>query len=255
MSSSIRVATYNVHKCRGIDLRTSPKRIAAVLREIDADVLALQEVWSVAGSVPERDQAHYLSEALGLRCITGRTRDLLGGVYGNVVLSRLQVRHHNNFNISVEGREERGCLRVDIAVGGLTLHVFNMHLGTSFIERRKQAELLIALGVLEHEDQRGPRIVMGDFNEWTAGAVSDLLSARFQSVDIRMHLSRSRTYPGVLPLVHLDHIYHDPELQLRSVHLHRTRAALWASDHLPLVAEFQLPEQASVDSPARRVAT
>ncbi len=87
----------------------------------------------------------------------------------------------------------------------------------------------------------GARIVLGDFNEWTRGLASRLLASNLRSADVREHLSRTRTYPGVLPVLHLDHIYYDPTLELESLTLHRSRTALIASDHLPLVADFYLP--------------
>ena len=80
--------------------------------------------------------------------------------------------------------------------------------------------------------------MLGDFNEWTRGLASRLLAAHLEGIDIRYHLPRSRTYPGVLPLLHLEHIYFDAALELDSVTRHRSRTALVASDHLPLVANF-----------------
>ena len=82
--------------------------------------------------------------------------------------------------------------------------------------------------------------VLGDFNEWTRGLVSRMLQQEFESVDIELHLRRRRTYPGVLPIMHLDHMYFDRELALEEFVLHRSRMALMASDHLPLLAEFRL---------------
>ena len=80
--------------------------------------------------------------------------------------------------------------------------------------------------------------MLGDFNEWTQGLASRLLAEHFKSADIRQHLRRARTYPGLLPLLHLDHICYDPKLELKSLALHGSRDALIASDHLPLVADF-----------------
>jgi endonuclease/exonuclease/phosphatase family metal-dependent hydrolase len=81
---------------------------------------------------------------------------------------------------------------------------------------------------------------VGDFNEWTKGLATRLLGSHFLSADIRSHLGRRRTYPGVLPLLHLDHIYFDGVLKLEKLELHQNPAALLASDHLPLVADFRL---------------
>ena len=120
------------------------------------------------------------------------------------------------------------------------LHVFNVHLGTSFIERRHQARRLLSSDVLEGREYRGPRVVVGDFNEWTRGLTSCLMRDAFETVDPRVFLRHARTYPGIFPVFHLDHFYYDKALALRSFRIHRSRRALIASDHLPLVAEFQM---------------
>lgn len=235
-----RIVTYNVHKCRGLDRRVRPERIAMVLRETKADIIALQEVLNVEGRERERHQARFIAEELGMDYHVGENRRLDGGAYGNVTLSRLPLHGAHNYDITWSGRERRGCLRADVRLGeGRVLHVFNIHLGTAFLERRHQARQLVGGGILAQQEFEGARIVLGDFNEWTHGLASRLLSRHFASADIRHHLRRGRTYPGLLPLLHLDHIYFDERLTLERLTLHRSRAALVASDHLPLVADFQ----------------
>ena len=236
----IRVATYNIHKCRGLDRRVRPGRIVEVLREIDADIIALQEVLSLQGESREKDQARFISEELKMICALGGTRVHKGAMYGNVVLSRLPVLETANYDITVHGREERGCMRADIrADGSGVLHVFNVHLGTAFVERRHQGRKLVNETILNNDTLSGARILLGDFNEWTRGLTTRLLGSHLTSADIRTHLKRSRTYPWVLPLVHLDHIYFDNSLELERMTLHKSRVALVASDHLPLVADFK----------------
>jgi endonuclease/exonuclease/phosphatase family metal-dependent hydrolase len=236
-----RVVTYNIHKCQGLDGRVSPERIVRVLREIDADVIGLQEVLCIRGQGSEHDQAHFISEALGLEYRLGENRQLRGGAYGNLVLSRWPMSSAINHDISVAGREQRGCMRVNIPLpGNGVLHVYNAHLGTSFVERRQQARRLLDTAILQCDDHDGPRILLGDFNEWMRGLASRLLAEHFQSADLRLTLGRKRTYPGVLPILHLDHIYYDEALELESATLHRSRTALVASDHLPIVADFRV---------------
>ena len=238
----LRVATYNVHRCRGLDRRVRPARIVKVLRELNADIVALQEVWGREGTSREADQVRFIAEELGLNSSLGENRRLRGAPYGNVVLSRFPVNLARNYDITVRGCEKRGCLRVDICLNdSQILHVFNVHLGTALLERRSQGRKLIAADILTNDELQGPRVVLGDFNEWTRGLVSRLLASHFESPDIRTHLRRSRTYPGVLPFMHLDHIYFDRHLILEKLILHRSRTALIASDHLPLVADFGLP--------------
>ncbi|MBV9087670.1 MAG: endonuclease/exonuclease/phosphatase family protein [Acidobacteriaceae bacterium] len=235
----IRVATYNVHKCRGLDRRVQPARIANVLRELDADVVALQEVVSAPG-IQAFDQARFLAAELGLHSCMGENRRLYGGAYGNLVLSQFPIRSVFNHDITIGKREQRGCLQADIDIEGTTLHIFNVHLGTSFVERRHQARKLVSSGILLDARLRGKKLVLGDFNEVTQGLASRSLGAHFQSLDIKSHLRRSRTYPGVFPFLHLDHMYFDSTLTVERAFLHSSRTALIASDHLPLVADFHL---------------
>jgi endonuclease/exonuclease/phosphatase family metal-dependent hydrolase len=81
-------------------------------------------------------------------------------------------------------------------------------------------------------------LIVGDFNEWTRGLASRLMAERYNFVDLRTHIRRRRTYPGLAPFLHLDHFYFDTRLQLQRFSLHRSRQALIASDHLPMMAEF-----------------
>ncbi len=236
-----RVATYNTHKCRGMDGRIRPHRVADVLRELDADVIALQEVASLSGGRREQDQARYLADAVGYHCHIGETRKWRGAVYGNVLLSRFAVKDVEVYDLTASRREPRGCIRCDLEVApGKIVHVFNVHLGTGYMERRKQAGLLVSRNVLLSPRLKCPRLIIGDFNEWTRGLVSRTLQQKFESVDIQLHLNRKRTYPGVLPIMHLDHMYFDRQLVLQEFLLHRSRMALMASDHLPLLAGFRL---------------
>ncbi len=238
---AIRIATYNIHKACGLDGRVRPGRIAEVLGEIDADVVALQEVVSAPHGRRGEDQAGFLAREMGLKSVLGETRRRNGCHYGNLVLSRFPIRAVANYDISATGREPRGCLRADLGLAGDTvLHIFNVHLGTSYFERRHQARRLVGPSILGHPWLSGPRIVLGDFNEWTRGLATRLLAARFKAADPRAYLGRRRTYPGVLPLLHLDHIYFDRHFDLRNLELHRTPTALVASDHLPLIAELRL---------------
>lgn len=240
--SVLRVATYNVHKCQGLDRRVRPARIAAVLRELEADVIALQEVVSVESDARrELHQARFIAEELGYHYCVGENRRHAGGAYGNVILTRLPIEEHCNYDITWRWQEPRGCLRADVRLTeGTVVHVFNAHLGTAFVERRHQGRKLVSEAVLRQPELSGPRVVVGDFNEWTHGLASRLLSEELVSPDVRRHLRRRRTYPGPLPFLHLDHVYHDPALELERLTLHRSRTALVASDHLPLVADFKL---------------
>ncbi|HUQ91347.1 MAG TPA: endonuclease/exonuclease/phosphatase family protein [Bryobacteraceae bacterium] len=238
--NTIRVATYNIHKCVGMDGRNRPDRIAKVLREVNADIVALQEVHSVPGHRREADQGRFIAEALGMYHVHAEARKLHGGSYGNVLLTRMPVTAHCNLDITHSGREERCVLRADVLIGTRPLHVFNLHLGTSFFERRFQARALMEHRVLRAADLHGERIVLGDLNEWTRGLVTRTLTEELRRIDLEVPGFRKRTFPALLPFLHLDYIYYEHSLRARDAFFHTSRLALMASDHLPMVADFVL---------------
>jgi endonuclease/exonuclease/phosphatase family metal-dependent hydrolase len=235
-SRTVRVATYNIHRARGLDGRTRISRIAAVLASIDADIVALQEV---VGASPLRPgQAAELGAALAMGWVMATTRHLRTAQFGNVVLSRFPIRQHLQHDLTWKTCEPRACQRVDVALDDHTLHFYNVHLGTSLLERRHQAA---RLATLVHDRRvTGPKIVLGDFNEWARGLATDVLGERLQSVDLPTHLRRRRTYPGFFPILHLDHIYFEGHVEVLRVALPQDRMAKMASDHLPLVADLRI---------------
>jgi len=231
----VRVATYNIHRCRGMDRRVVPARIIEVLRSVEADVVALQEV--IGAGPTGSGQAEEIGAALGMGWVMGPVRHLRNHLFGNVVLSRFPIVHHSQYDLSWRTCESRGSQRADLDLGGgRLLHVYNVHLGTAVLERRYQAPRLAAF-VHDHRVP-GPKLILGDFNEWMRGLATQTLNALFQSVDIKAHLRSRRTYPGLFPVLHLDHIYYEGAVDVRSVELPRNRLALMASDHLPLVADL-----------------
>jgi endonuclease/exonuclease/phosphatase family metal-dependent hydrolase len=233
---TLRVATYNIHRCRGLDGRTNPARVAEVIRDIDADVVALQEVIGASQTSP--GHAEELGALLGMGWVMAPARHLRGALFGNVVMSRLPIRQHSQYDLSWRTCEPRCCQRVDIEIGNDTLHLYNVHLGTALLERRHQAGRLSAI---LHDRRVGvPKIVLGDFNEWMRGMATEMLTERLKSIDLRAHLQRRRTYPGVFPVLHLDHIYYEGNVEVVKLELPRTRRSLMASDHLPLIAELRV---------------
>jgi endonuclease/exonuclease/phosphatase family metal-dependent hydrolase len=235
-SHRLRVVTYNIHRSIGMDRRRRPERVAAVLRAIDADVIALQEV---IGSGPRGgSQIEDIGAALGMGWVMASARHLRGHQFGNAVLSRFPIVHHAEHDLSWKTCEQRCLQRADIDVNGHTLHVYNVHLGTAILERRHQAERVATIVSDRHIG--GPKLVLGDFNEWMRGLTTKLLSSRMKSVDLGSYMTTRRTYPGLFPLLHLDHIYYAGRLDIVGIELPRTRLSLVASDHLPLVADIRI---------------
>jgi endonuclease/exonuclease/phosphatase family metal-dependent hydrolase len=235
-ATPLRIATYNIHRCRGLDGRTRPDRIAAILASIDADVVALQEV---VGAGPRGGgHAEALGAALGMGWVMTSARLLRDHQFGNVVLSRYPIAQHMAHDLTWKTCEPRRLQRVDVVVDGCTVHIYNVHLGTAFLERHHQAERLAT--IVSDRHVTGPKLVLGDFNEWMRGRTTELLSARLNSVDLGSFLRRKRTYPGFLPVLHLDHIYYAGRVEVDAIELPRTKLSLVASDHLPLVANVRV---------------
>jgi endonuclease/exonuclease/phosphatase family metal-dependent hydrolase len=237
---SFRVVTYNIHKCRGLDGRVHPRRIARVLKEVDADIIALQEVVNIQGRKKEKHQSAFIAHELEFHYTSGKSRTYKEGEYGNTTLTRFPIVGSARYDISIARKEPRECLRIDLRLQERLFHVFNVHLGTGLLERREQAKKLVHDAVLLDREMHGTRIILGDFNEWTRGVTTKLLAAHFQSVKINKNLPFLKTYPGFFPFLHLDHIYFDRGLKLESVWIHKSRTALIASDHLPIVADFAI---------------
>lgn len=219
------VTSYNIHKGQGLDRRLDLDRIADVLQEIGADLVGLQEVF--------RPQALLLAERLGMRVATGTTRMREGVPYGNAVLTRFSIHRTHTFDLTRPRREPRGGIRLDLAVSGRVLHVFNVHFGLKIRERTEQVETLVREHILDG-GLTGPRVVVGDLNEWFPGAVGRLLRRELHGPRIR------RTHPAPLPLFPLDRIYWDRDLHADGFHVHRSRLARVASDHLPVVVRLSL---------------
>jgi len=231
------IASYNIHRGVGMDRRLDLARIADVIAETGADVIGLQEVIRQDGH--EADQAAFLASRLGMALVMGETRAHGSGTYGNAVLTRLPVIGSARCDLSWGTREPRGCLRVDVGVAGSTLHVFNCHLGLNLRERRRQLDLLGGFIAVSHR-LPGPRVLMGDFNEWHFGPITRGLRREFTSPMRRLR----RTHPSWFPLFKLDRIYWDVALEGREFRVHRSRLARVASDHLPVICTLRLAAEA-----------
>ncbi len=229
MSATLRVASYNIHACVGLDRRQDVGRIAAVLREIEADVIGLQEVESRHGR-STIDQAEALATALDMQCIEGPLLHGPRGWYGNALLTRRTVRAVRRVVFEARGREARGAIVADLAGGeGSGWRVLTTHLDLHSGRRRRQFEVLL--------DELLPAlslatIVIGDFNEWWPFCRG--LGA------LRRHAVlpfAPPTFPSRCPLFSLDRMALSACRLHGRLRRHDTALARIASDHLPIFAD------------------
>ncbi len=242
-----RVLTYNIHRAIGVDRRFRPERIAAIVDHYKADIVLLQEVDEGAPRSRELDLARELATHLGFsHHAVGHNVTLRKGRYGNATLSRHPILSERNIDLTIDLWKRRGCQHTTIALEGRRdrrLDVFNLHLGLSASQRARQIELLARSGEMTALDPSAPCLVGGDFNDWRS-LLTPLLSGgmNFRSaVDAASRRGRPfLTYPSFFPRGPLDRIYYRGPLTLLTAHRCRLRLSRIASDHLPLVADFEL---------------
>ena len=225
------VATYNVHQWIGSDGHYDQQRVLTVIRELEAQIVALQEVTYPGNSSWESGQAA-LSLATEMNAVSGPTLVRRVDHFGNVLLSSYPVLRVSRWDLTVAGREPRGALDVVINVEGARVRVIATHLGRREAERRLQVNRLLEL--LESHVEN-PVILMGDFNLWLPGSS---LSGMIH--DIMGESPALRTYPSRYPTLRLDRVWIRPAVALINVQVHKSALARLASDHLPLRATIRL---------------
>jgi endonuclease/exonuclease/phosphatase family metal-dependent hydrolase len=225
----IAIASYNIHSGVGMDRRRSPARIAQVLKELDCDIYALQEVDNQPGEHEESMQLDYLARATGMQAVPGLRIVRHTGEYGNAILTRLPISSVRRHDLSHAWYEPRGALDVNVEVNGASLRVIATHLGLMRSERRVQWQRLMV--ALAESPPHTPTILLGDMNEWYRPA------ARLQEAHrILGEPPAPAAFPSFAPCLALTRIWVRPRQALLTVQVHRSKTARMASDHLPVKA-------------------
>ena len=228
----LKVATYNIRKCIGTDRRRDPERVLAVLREIDADVVALQEADRRFGlrisAIPHHmflENSDYVPVDFG-----GRTHGI--GWHGNAILVRrgIEVRHAQPLIIPT--LEPRGAVVAELRIKGSALRILGAHLDLSGLWRRRQIRAILAH--LDAAPHHMPTVIMGDFNQWSdRGALSEFAFHHHRLV------KTPPSFHSRKPVARLDRIIVSHDIVVDAADAHNSALAKLASDHLPLWAQIR----------------
>lgn len=240
MSQALRVVTYNIH--HGTDYSDSPSldRITAVLAELDADIIALQEVDMSLPRSGQQKQAAELARRLNMGYVFGAAMHYGRGSYGNAVLSRLSISGYNTIPLP-DPQEDRCCLQVNIQVAHDTLGFFAVHLGLNHQLRMQHLEQQILPAVLSFP---GAAILAGDFNA-TSDQAEIELTTRHLTDSFRYNSGELlNTFSSHRPTARIDYIFANSSLQIQRSYITRSDA----SDHFPVTAELILDQSCRSDA-------
>ncbi|MCU6452888.1 endonuclease/exonuclease/phosphatase family protein [Sphingomonas sp. A2-49] len=231
VSRPLKVASYNIHKGIGLDRRRNPERVLEVLRELDADIIALQEADRRFGTREPVLPAHLIEEHSDWKPVDFGIRALSMGWHGNVILVRKSARVVDRGPIHLPSLEPRGAVMADVETDAGAIRVVGMHLDLSGLWRRRQAAAVIAH--VDASTRRLPTVLMGDLNEWTAAAGC----LRDFGRDYRM-AATGPSFHSRRPVGRLDRIMVSQDLTVADCGVHATPAARKTSDHLPIWASL-----------------
>ncbi len=242
---TLRIMSYNIHSCLGMDGVLAPERIARVIAQHHPDIVALQEVDVGKGRTGGVDQARVIAECLEMTYHFSPTVRVEEELYGDAILTHLPMRLVKAGPLpGLPGRphlEPRGALWVVITVGGRAIQCINTHLGLFPKERLLQAEALLGSEWLAHPDCRFPVLVCGDFNATPGSPICQLMQnllvdAQLQGINKRP----MNTFCGRYPVARIDHVYTSPGIEVVDFEVPANELAQVASDHLPLVVTLRL---------------
>jgi len=242
IKARIRILTYNIHKCiGGVDRRYDLDRIIEVIGQYRPDVAFLQEVDDDVPRSGHDRQVELIAEKLDYsHAVFQKNVQLKQGHYGNAILSRFRLDPQVNLDLTFWMKKRRQALitRAHVAIGEHTrsLVLCNTHLGLAGFERTTQIKKILACQEIAHLHHDTPIIIGGDFNDvWSSHGRKQMFPCGFQCA-----VKRTKTFPAFLPVRSLDSIYYRGDLELQDSFSGRTVLARQASDHLPVVADFEI---------------
>ncbi len=241
----MRLLTYNVHRCVGVDKKLDVERVVGVIAELDPDIVCLQELDVGRARTGGVDQARALAERLSMSFRFNAAMRVEAEEYGDAILTRLPERLVKTGPLptvrGIPGLEPRGAVWVRIDVGGVDLNVLTTHLGLVPREQRLQAAALIGKEWLGHPDCAGPTILAGDFNATSITRPYQALTRNHADCQRALGLRPTlKTFPSGFPSIRIDHVFVSPHIRVTKVRAPFSPLSRMASDHLPLVVDFEI---------------
>jgi len=241
----LRIMSYNVHSCIGIDRRLSPERIARVIARHAPDVVALQEL--DRGRLRSRgdDQAHEIAALLGMTYHFFPVMRIEEEEYGDAILSRHPMRLIREGALAchthIPDLEPRGALWVEIDFFGRKVQLVNTHFSLLGSERMLETKDLLGKDWMGSKECVEPLILCGDLNMLPRAKANQLFRERFRDVLGSTEGGKGNTYPSFRPIARLDYIYVSKDIEIAYVDVPRMSLERVASDHFPVVADLHLP--------------
>lgn len=240
-----RLLTYNVHRCVGGDRRLDVARVVAVIAEQEPDIVCLQELDVGRARTGMVDQAQSIADGLEMSVHFHAAMKIEAEEYGDAILTRWPERLMRAGALpsirGIPGLEPRGAVWAAIDISGATVNVINTHLGLVPREQRLQAAALVGKDWLGHPDCTGPTILTGDFNATSITRPYQTLARHFADCQRQLAVRPTvKTFPANFPAIRIDHAFVSPHIKVTRVHAPMSPLARVASDHLPLVIDFEV---------------
>ncbi|RAK51301.1 endonuclease/exonuclease/phosphatase family protein [Phenylobacterium deserti] len=252
-----RIVTYNVHRCVGNDRQLDVSRVADVLAALRPDIVALQELDVGRARTRHIDQAHEIARQLDMACHFHAALKVEEELYGDAILTTFPEKLIQVGPLPGHPRlpalEPRGALWVEVEIEGAPVQIINTHLGLVPREQQMQASFLAGPSWLEHPRCKGPTILLGDFNATGTSIVYRTLTARLEAARLLApKRSPTSTFPSQLPVLRIDHLFVSREIVVQDVFAPYDPLTRLASDHLPLVMDFDLTPEIKTSAEAAR---
>lgn len=242
----LKIATYNIHRCIGLDRRFKPDRMVEIFNDIDADIVLMQEVDEGAPRSNKLNLAKEIAQACGYKYyVLGHNVTLKTGNYGNATLSKFPIVSEKNINLTIGDKKRRGCQHTTIKVNNkIKFDIFNLHLGLSAKERQKQAGMVLHSKQFKKLKTKENCLIAGDFNDWRSLLRALFIEGfNFECATDSSKLwgeSALKTFPSFAPRGGLDRVYYKGKMELIKAQVYNKSITLVASDHLPVVVEFEV---------------